>query len=81
MRLATALMVAAAKLERDKALWDVQQTTIVSPVNAKVFDIIYRAGERPSAGKPIISLLPPENIKVRFLYPKRCSVNLKSDLR
>ncbi|HBQ1553194.1 TPA: secretion protein HlyD, partial [Klebsiella pneumoniae] len=25
-------MVAAAKLERDKALWDVQQTTIVSPV-------------------------------------------------
>ncbi len=37
-------MVAAAKLERDKALWDVQQTTIVSPVNAKVFDIIYRAG-------------------------------------
>ncbi len=33
-------MVAAAKLEQDKALWDVQQTTIVSPVNAKVFDII-----------------------------------------
>ncbi|WP_262362558.1 HlyD family secretion protein, partial [Klebsiella pneumoniae] len=63
-------MVAAAKLERDKALWDVQQTTIVSPVNAKVFDIIYRAGERPSAGKPIISLLPPENIKVRFFIPE-----------
>lgn len=75
-------MVAAAKLERDKALWDVQQTTIVSPVNAKVFDIIYRAGERPSAGKPIISLLPPENIKkYASLYPKRSSVNLKSDLR
>ncbi|WP_320407580.1 HlyD family secretion protein [Klebsiella quasipneumoniae] len=62
--------VAAAKLERDKALWDVQQTTIVSPVNAKVFDIIYRVGERPSAGKPIISLLPPENIKVRFFIPE-----------
>ncbi len=63
-------MVAAAKLERDKALWDVQQTTIVSPVNAKVFDIIYRAGERPTAGRPIISLLPPENIKVRFYIPE-----------
>lgn len=63
-------MVAAAKLERDKALWDVQQTTIVSPVNAKVFDIIYRAGERPTAGRPIISLLPPENIKVRFFIPE-----------
>ncbi|MDR8351579.1 secretion protein HlyD, partial [Acinetobacter baumannii] len=34
-------MVAAAKLERDKALRDVQQTMIVSPINAKVFDIIY----------------------------------------
>lgn len=63
-------MVAAAKLERDKALWDVQQTTIVSPVNAKVFDIIYRTGERPTAGRPIISLLPPENIKVRFFIPE-----------
>jgi HlyD family secretion protein len=63
-------MVAAARLERDKALWDVQQTTIVSPVNAKVFDVIYRAGERSSAGRPIISLLPPENIKVRFFIPE-----------
>ncbi|HHL0154657.1 TPA: HlyD family secretion protein [Klebsiella quasipneumoniae subsp. quasipneumoniae] len=63
-------MVAAAKLERDKALRDVQQTTIVSPINAKVFDIIYRVGERPSAGRPIISLLPPENIKVRFFIPE-----------
>ncbi|WP_269808343.1 HlyD family secretion protein [Klebsiella africana] len=63
-------LVAAAKLERDKALWDVQQTTIVSPVNAQVFDIIYRPGERTSAGKPIISLLPPENIKVRFFIPE-----------
>jgi HlyD family secretion protein len=80
MRLANSSMVAAAKLERDKALWDVQQTTIVSPVNAKVFDIIYRAGERPSAGRPIISLLPPENIKVRFFIPE-AMVNLKSDLR
>lgn len=63
-------IVAAAKLERDKALWDVQQTTLVSPVNAKVFDIIYRAGERPSAGRAILSLLPPENIKVRFFIPE-----------
>ncbi len=63
-------LVAVAKHERDKALWDVQQTTIVSPVNAKVFDIIYRAGERPSSGKSIISLLPPDNVKVRFFIPE-----------
>ena len=62
--------VEAVRLERDKALWDVQQTTIVSPVNARVFDTIYRAGERPSAGSPIISLLPHDNIKVRFFIPE-----------
>lgn len=69
--------VEAAKLERDKAHWDVLQTTIVSPVNASVYDIIYRAGERPSAGSPIISLLPPDNIKVRFFIPEAMLGNLK----
>lgn len=69
--------VAAAKLERDKALWDVDQTTLISPVNAVVFDIIYRAGERPASGSPIISLLPPDNIKVRFFIPEAKLANFQ----
>ncbi|WP_434665196.1 HlyD family secretion protein [Klebsiella sp. B345] len=62
--------VKSAQLERDKASWDVQQTTLFSPLNAQVFDIIYRAGERSTVGRPIISLLPPDNIKVRFFVPE-----------
>lgn len=62
--------VKSAKLERDKASRDVQQTTIFSPVNAQIFDIIYRAGEHATVGRPIISLLPPKNIKVRFFVPE-----------
>ncbi|WP_249033014.1 HlyD family secretion protein [Tenebrionicola larvae] len=63
--------VEQAKLQLDKARWDSQQSTIVAPQDALVYDIIYRRGERPGAGRPIISLLPPENIKVRFFVPEK----------
>ncbi|MBK4714322.1 HlyD family efflux transporter periplasmic adaptor subunit [Enterobacterales bacterium BIT-L3] len=63
--------VEQAKLQLDKARWDSQQNTIVAPQDALVYDIIYRRGERPGAGRPIISLLPPENIKVRFFVPEK----------
>lgn len=63
--------VASARLQLDKARWDLQQSQIVAPESALVYDVIYRPGERPAAGKPIISLLPPENIKVRFFVPEK----------
>ncbi|HBM16595.1 MAG TPA: hypothetical protein DD381_09685 [Lentisphaeria bacterium] len=37
-----------------------------SPYDAIVFDIFYRKGELPGAGKPVIMLLPDENLKVVF---------------
>lgn len=73
--------VEAAKLEQDKARWDVEQTTIISPVNAKVFDVLYKAGERPSAGRPIVSLLPPNNIRVRFFIPEAKLAKFKTGMK
>lgn len=64
------LRVESARLQREKARWNSQQNTIIAPQDGVVFDIIYRAGERPLAGNPIISLLPPQNIKVRFFVPE-----------
>ncbi|SNY65409.1 HlyD family secretion protein [Enterobacter sp. CC120223-11] len=64
------LRVESARLQFEKAKWNTQQNTIIAPQDAVVFDIIYRAGERPLAGNPIISLLPPQNIKVRFFVPE-----------
>lgn len=71
-------IVELAKAEWDKAKWDLQQNTIVAPQDSQVYDIIYRSGERPVAGKPVISLLPPENIKIRFFIPedKLASLNV-----
>jgi HlyD family secretion protein len=51
---------ALAKLE-----WDVQQKTVKAPQTGLVNDLLYRAGEWVAAGKPILTLLPPENVKVR----------------
>lgn len=63
--------VESARLQVEKAKWDSQQNIIKSPRDALVYDIIYRPGERPVAGRPVISLLPPENIKVRFFIPEK----------
>ncbi|WP_435927118.1 HlyD family secretion protein [Dryocola sp. BD613] len=62
--------VAAAKLQWDQAEWNFQQSTLVAPQDAQVYDILYRRGERPLGGKPIISLLPDDNIKIRFFVPE-----------
>jgi HlyD family secretion protein len=35
-----------------------------------VFDTLYREGEWVPAGRPIVQILPPENIEVRFFVPE-----------
>lgn len=49
-----------------KARWAVAQKCQVAPTNAWVQDTLYRPGEFVAAGNPVVSLLPPENLKVRF---------------
>jgi HlyD family secretion protein len=39
---------------------------VVSPVTGSVEQIYFRVGELVPAGKPIVALLPPGNLKVRF---------------
>jgi HlyD family secretion protein len=43
---------------------------LVSPVSGTVQQVYYRPGELVPAGRPVISLLPPGNIKVRFYVPE-----------
>jgi HlyD family secretion protein len=50
----------------DKAKWSFDQKQQFAPTNALVQDTLYRQGEWVAAGNPVISLLPPENLKVRF---------------
>jgi HlyD family secretion protein len=39
---------------------------VLSPVTGPVQQIYYRVGELVPAGKPIVAILPPSNLKVRF---------------
>ncbi|HMR29962.1 MAG TPA: HlyD family efflux transporter periplasmic adaptor subunit [Geminicoccaceae bacterium] len=41
-----------------------------APVAARVEDTHFRPGERVPAGRPVVSLLPPGNIKLRFFVPQ-----------
>lgn len=48
-----------------RAEWELGQSRQAAPQSGIVFDTIYRQGEWVAAGKPVVVLLPPENIKVR----------------
>jgi HlyD family secretion protein len=48
-----------------KADWDLAQKEQSAPQAGLIFDTLYREGEWVGAGRPVVVLLPPANIKVR----------------
>jgi HlyD family secretion protein len=62
--------VGAARAALEQARWSLDQKTVASPRAGAVVDTLYRQGEWVSAGNPIVRLLPPENVKVRFFVPE-----------
>lgn len=53
-----------------KADWDLAQKNQTAPTDALVFDTLFREGEWVPAGKPVVALLSPSNIKVRAYVPE-----------
>ena len=53
-----------------QADWNLAQKTQAAPQAGLVFDTLYRAGEWVPAGRPVVALLPPENMKVRAFVPE-----------
>lgn len=60
-----------------KAEWDLSQRKQSAPQSGLVEDTLYREGEFVLAGRPVISLLPPANIKVRTFVPQTRLTSLK----
>jgi HlyD family secretion protein len=52
------------------AEWRLAQRSVVAPAGGRVADVLARPGETMTAGAPVVSLLPPENIFVRFFVPE-----------
>jgi HlyD family secretion protein len=67
---AAAADVSAAVAAKERADWNVDQKTQSAPKAGLVYDTLYRAGEFVAAANPVVVLLPPENVKVRFFVPE-----------
>ena len=48
-----------------------EQNIAVSKVGGVVDDVYFRIGEFAAAGNPIVSILPPENVKIRFFVNEK----------
>ena len=62
--------VAADRASLANAKWKLDQKQISSPRQGLVFDTLYREGEWVAAGNPVVQLLPPENLEIRFFVPE-----------
>jgi HlyD family secretion protein len=62
--------VTAARAQLEQAKWRLDELAQAAPQAGLVVDTLYREGEWVAAGAPVVSLLPPENVKVRFFVPE-----------
>jgi HlyD family secretion protein len=62
--------VAALSAALDMAEWRLGQRRVTAPAGGRVADVLARPGETIAAGAPVVSLLPPGNIFVRFFVPE-----------
>ena len=62
--------VKAAQAALAMTEWRLSQRRVTAPTAARVADVLARPGETMAAGAPVVSLLPPANIFVRFFIPE-----------
>jgi HlyD family secretion protein len=60
----------AARAALAMAEWRLGQRHVAAPVGGRVADVLARPGETVAAGAPVVSLLAPERIFVRFFVPE-----------
>jgi HlyD family secretion protein len=73
---------AEAALRQAKANLEWSQTRLArrdahSPGDGTVEQIYFRPGETVAAGKPVVALLPPGNLKIRFFAPQSMLPEIK----
>ncbi|MGE0425534.1 MAG: HlyD family secretion protein [Reyranellaceae bacterium] len=62
--------VAMAEARVESAQTRLKQRTVTAPVDGLVHEVFYRPGEVVPAGRPVVSLLPSANVKLRFFVPQ-----------
>jgi len=61
---------AASREALAQADWKARQKSVAATVSGVVTDTLFVRGEWVPAGAPVIAMLPPANVKVRFFVPE-----------
>jgi HlyD family secretion protein len=69
--------VEAARAAVTQSSWKLDQKRVATSQGGLVVDTMYRVGEWVPAGSPVVRLLPPGNLKVRFFVPEPITGGLK----
>jgi HlyD family secretion protein len=69
--------VKSARERVRQARWKLAQKSQAAPAAGLVFDTFYVQGEFVPAGYPVVSLLPPGRVKLRFFVPETVVGTLK----
>jgi HlyD family secretion protein len=69
--------VAAQSNALVRARWSFDQKQQFAPAAGPVQDTLYRQGEYVAAGNPVVVLLPPDHVKVRFFVPETWLARVK----
>jgi HlyD family secretion protein len=69
--------VAAARAASSQSGWRLDQKRVAATQGGLVVDTLYREGEWVPAGSPVVRMLPPKNVKVRFFVPEAVAGALK----
>jgi len=60
----------AARAEADQAAARLDDLHVTAPVQGRIEKVFYEAGEVAAAGSPVVSILPPDSLRVLFYLPE-----------
>jgi HlyD family secretion protein len=66
----TEMALRSAQARVDSSNTRLVRRKLASPVTGTIQQVYFRPGEMVPAGRPIVALLPPGNLKVRFFVPE-----------
>jgi HlyD family secretion protein len=69
--------VRQAKANLDWSKTRLERRAARSPADGTIQQIYFRPGETVAPGRPVLSLLPPENLKIRFFAPETLVPDMK----
>jgi HlyD family secretion protein len=69
--------IAQARASLSGAAYQLSERDVVSRTTGRVEDVYFRAGEYAPAMTPVVAVLPPANIFVRFFVPEREFAHVK----